>query len=149
MNIIKLSLFFVCVFITGCTKPTVTARSFYTSRKELASYVIDTPDPAKSTEGLGQLIWVSWKAPKLQKDTYLDAIIRFHDGSEEHTCYPISRGWGWMMIPISPEIRTKRHGMLSYKIILRHNETELAHTQHKLWVEKIAIAALSEPQESE
>ena len=125
--------------LTGCFGPNVQARSFYTSRRDLASFVIDTPDPEKSTKRLGQQIWVTWQTPSYNADTYLDATLRFIDGSERKEVVPITSKMGETYLKISPdEIRTTG-GLLSYKIILVQKDTPLAVTKHKLWVEKIEI----------
>ncbi len=128
-----------CLFLCACSSPYVAARSFYTSRKDLASYVLDTPDPEKTSMGLGQLIWVRWKAPQTDNDLVIDATLRFTDGSEKAISYSLDGKGGWLMIEIPAEERQQRGSLLSYKIILRHNKEILASTQHKLWVEKVEI----------
>lgn len=127
---------FLCV---GCSEPTIRARSFYTSRADLASYIIDTPDPEKSTKGLGQVIWISWRCPTLEKETAIDVTLRFANGSERKVSYPIDQRLGWLMVEITPEERKVNDGLLSYFIELRHGKDRIASTQHKLWVEKIVI----------
>ena len=133
------ALLFGLLFLTACSSPTITARSFYTSRKDLASYVLDTPDPEKSTMGLGQTVWVRWMVPTVEEGLVIDATLRFKDGSEKTSIYPIDSKWGWLMIEVSSEERTQRGDLLSYKILLRHNDEILASTLHKLWVEKVEI----------
>lgn len=128
-----------CVLLTACSSPHITARSFYTSRKDLASYVLDTPDPEKTTMGLGQVIWVRWAAPRAGAGVVIDATIRFTDGSEKQTVYPVDSKRGWLMIEISSDERAVKGDILSYNIILRRGNEILARTQHKLWVEKVEI----------
>ena len=127
------------VALTACSSPEIKARSFYTSRKDLASYVLDTPDPEKSTMGLGQVVWVRWVAPRVEEGVVIDATMRFKDGSEKNTVYPVDSKWGWLMIEIPSKERTEKGDLLSYKILLRRNDEVLASTQHKLWVEKVEI----------
>jgi hypothetical protein len=128
--------------LTACSSPQLKARTFYTSRKDLASYVLDTPDPEKSTTGLGQVIWVRWLTPRFEKDTVIDATIRFKDGTEKNTVYPLSTRGGWLMIEIPSEEREEHGNLLCYKILLRRGNTILTSTKHKLWVEKIDIKDL-------
>lgn len=138
-------MFFVvigCLLATACSSPYISARSFYTSRKDLASYVLDTPDPDKTTMGLGQLIWVRWKAPRAENDLVIDSTLRFTDGSEKNTVYPVDPHGGWLMIEISSEERKEKGDLLSYTILLRRDGEILASTQHKLWVEKVEIVDL-------
>ena len=135
------SFFFLlgCLFLTSCSAPHVTARTFYTSRKDLASYILDTPDPEKTTIGLGQVIWVRWAAPRAANGVVIDATLRFTGGSEKNTVYPVDSIGGWLMIEIPAEERKERGDLLSYNILLRRNDETIAKTQHKLWVEKIEI----------
>jgi hypothetical protein len=135
-------LFLGLVSLTACSSPRIQARSFYTSRKDLASYVLDTPDPEKSTMGLGQVIWVRWIIPHVEEGVVIDATLRFKNGSEKNTVYPLSSKWGWLMIEIPSEERAEKGDLLSYKILLRRNDEILSSTKHKLWVEKVEIKDL-------
>lgn len=125
--------------LTGCVGPRVQARSFYTSRRDLASYVIDTPDPEKATKRLGQRIWVTWVTPSYDADTHLDVTLRFADKTERKELLPITSKLGEAYLEISPEETRKTGGLLSYKILLCQKDSVLAKTKHKLWVEKVTI----------
>ena len=128
------------ICLTACSTPEISARTFYTSRKDLASYVIDTPDPEKTSMGLGQAIWVRWICPQVDPDTVIDATIRFDNSSERHDIYPVDSRYGWLTLDIPSDERKEKEGILSYKILLKHGDEILASTQHKLWVEKINIS---------
>ena len=131
---------FVGLFcLTACSTPEIKARTFYTSRKDLASYVIDTPDPEKTTIGLGQVIWVRWTCPHVDPTTVVDATIRFKNGSERHSVYPVDTQYGWLTLEIPSDEHKERGDILSYKILLKRGDEILATTQHKLWVERITI----------
>jgi hypothetical protein len=130
------------LLLAGCSKPTVSARTFYTSRNDLAAYVIGTPDPQIATKGLGQSIWVRWTAPELCEKTHLDVTIRFNDASERHETYPVANKFGWIMVEIKDTEYKKKKGLASYSISLRKGEIILASTQHKMWTDKIQIEDL-------
>jgi hypothetical protein len=125
--------------LTACSTPEISARTFYTSRRDLASYVVDTPDPEKTTIGLGQVIWVRWVCPETDSETAIDAIIRFKDGSEKNIVSPVDTRYGWLMLEIPSDERKEKGDILSYKILLKRGSETLASTQHKLWVEPIKI----------
>jgi len=127
------------LFLAACSTPTVTARTYYTSRTDLASYVLDTPDPLKETKGLGQLIWVRWSTPSLENTPVLSVRIRFAKGSQKDETYPIDRKYGWLMVEIPHQEREERGEIQSYSIQMKSNEQTLAQTQHTMWVEKIEI----------
>ncbi len=126
----------------GCSKPSVSARTFYTSRDDLAAYVIGTPDPQIASKGLGQSIWVRWRAPELSEKTHLDATILFNDESERHETYPVANKFGWMMVEIKDTEYKEKKGLASYSISLCDGETILASTKHKMWIDKIEIEDL-------
>lgn len=126
--------------LTSCTSPGVTARTFYTSRRDLASYVLDTPDPDKTTSGLGQVIWVRWTCPKVDPEMVIDATLRFKDGTERNNVYPVDSRYGWLMIEVPNDEYKKKGDILSYKIVLRRNTDILATTEHKLWVDAVVIS---------
>lgn len=130
----------VMVSLTGCMKPSVQARSSYTSRRDLASYVIDTPDPEKSTKRLGQRIWVTWDTPTYDDNTHIDVFLRYQDGQERKEIHPVSSRIGEMYVEISPREVALTGGLLSYKINLVQKDQVLATSKHKLWVEKVEIS---------
>jgi len=127
------------IFVAGCSKPSVCARTFYTSRNDLAAYVVGTPDPQIATKGLGQSIWVRWTAPALSETIYLDVTIRFADESERHETYPVQNRYGWLMVEITDTEYKKTKGLAAYSISLKDGENILATTKHKLWIDKIQI----------
>jgi len=141
---VKIYVVALCAFlVAGCSKqPSVCARTFYTSRNDLAAYVIGTPDPQIATKGLGQSIWVRWTAPKAHENTHLDVTIRFNDESERHETYPIHNRFGWVMVEIKDTEYKEKKGLAAYSISLREGETILATTKHKMWVDKIEIKDL-------
>lgn len=125
--------------LTACSTPEIKARTFYTSRKDLASYIIDTPDPEKRTIGLGQVVWVRWTCPQVDPETVVDATIRFKNGSERRIITPIDARYGWLTLEVPSDERKEKGDILSYKILLKRGEETLASTQHKLWVESITV----------
>ena len=128
---------FMC--LTACSTPEISARTFYTSRRDLASYVIDTPDPEKTTMGIGQEIWVRWICPQVDPQTVIDTTIRFNDRSERHAVYPVDSRYGWLTLEVPSDEHKEKGDILSYKILLKHGDEVLASTQHKLWVEAVTI----------
>jgi hypothetical protein len=89
--------------------------------------------------GLGQVIWVRWVAPRVEKGLVIDATIRFKDASEKTMVYPVTTKRGCLMIEIPSEEHAEKGDVQSYKILLRRNDEILASTKHKLWVEKVEI----------
>ena len=125
--------------LSGCTSPYVQAQTLYSSRKNLASYSIDTPDPEKETRRLSQEIWVQWRTPERYDDLALDTTIRFEDNSEIHNRYPLSGRFGDFLIKISPEDYQTKGSILSYRLLLQRGEETIFETKHKMWVDPIVV----------
>ena len=102
--------------------------------------MLDTPDPDKETTGLGQMIWVRWACPSVEEGMAINATLRFKDSSERHEIYSIDSRYGWLMIQVPSDEYAQTGGILSYQILLRHNDETLASTTHKLWVEKVEVS---------
>jgi len=128
--------------LSSCAQPKLQVRTFYTSRNDLASYVLDTPDPLKSTKGLGQTVWIRWSGRNLPNETHLDVTLRFNDLSERHEQYPLSSTCGWIMVDIPDHEYKQKGGLLSYAIKLRTKDEVLATSYHKMWTDKIEIQEL-------
>jgi hypothetical protein len=132
-------LIIVLFFLTSCGSAKVRARTLYTNRSNLASRILDTPDPLKGNTGLGQCIWVRWNVPKQYNDLQLDVTIRFENKTERHELFPVQGLFGTLSIEISPSEYLEKGPLLSYQILLKSGDCVVASTRHKLWVEKIEI----------
>lgn len=125
--------------LTACSSAKVRARTLYTNRSNLASRILDTPDPAKGATGLGQCIWIHWNVSQQYDDLKLDVTIRFENKTERHEQFPVQGLFGTQTVEIPSSEYTENGPLLSYQILLLSGERVIASTKHKLWVEKIEI----------
>jgi hypothetical protein len=128
--------------LSACSSAKVRARTLYTSRNNLASRILDTPDPAKETTKIEQLVWIRWNNPKQCSNLALDVTIRFKNGMERHEQHPVEGLFGTLTIKVSSAELQEKGPLLSYQILLKSGSQVIASTKHKLWVEKVEIADL-------
>lgn len=133
-------------FLTGCSHSYVSSRVYPYTRKDLASYHLDTPDPVKATMLPTQVIAIDWKLPlsALRKGTdqyKLVAFIRYQDETEKQVEIPVTSIFGKTRIEIDPQEAngSPKGGIKSYKILLMRNSEVIAQSRHKLWEDKIKI----------
>jgi hypothetical protein len=132
---------FVLAFLAiSCSHPSLHIRSEYFSKKDLASFAVDTPDPLKDTNYFGQRLTISWNVPSaLLKTAPVEVrlIVRLANG-EERTCHiPIEKSFGFTLYPIVGDDYTKKGGLQSYYAELKADGKPIAKSRHKFWVEKI------------
>ncbi len=130
-------------FIFSCTTPLLSVRSDYYNKKNLASCVVDTPDPRKDHPYYGQRIYINWALPfsTLKKaPCTLRILYRVNkseeEGVEEHA---ITNALGSSVFRIGEERYKETGGLLSYKIAIIQEGKEIAVSKHKFWVEKITL----------
>ena len=136
---------YLCIFLLGilcgCSNtptPSLSVRTIYSSAGQLASVEENTPDPIKPLLGKKQILLVRWSCPHIETPT-LNIYYHFKDQTllQETKQLPGSSGEIGLEIPRQ---QLRKHGTLnSYKIVLMHNNEELAHSQHKMWVPMIEI----------
>lgn len=137
----KYTVFFIlAIALTACTKPGLTIRSEYFTKKNLASVHVDTPDPRKMSMDFGQRIILSWYLPKETFNagqTTLTVRIRLQNGEEKTEAFPLTATHGTKIINVFGEDFTVKGGIQSYFASIDVNGKSVASSRHKLWSEKI------------
>jgi hypothetical protein len=131
---------FLAFFVLSCSRPSLHVRSEYFSKRDLASFAIDTPDPLKDTNFFGQRLSISWQVPStLLKEGKVEIhlIVRLANGEEKTSLIPIEKSFGFTFFPIVGDDYTKKGGLQSYFATLQVNGKIIAKSRHKFWVEKI------------
>lgn len=135
--------FFLFAFLTLCTSCSnahLSCRSEYFSRKNLASTIIDTPDPRKSSDEFGQRLVIRWKVTEKkfsEGHLVLVLTVRLKNGEEKKSKITLKTRTGHTFYSIFGNDFAKKGGLQSYKAVLMSNGKALATSRHKLWVEKI------------
>ena len=127
-------------YFTSCSSTKLDVRSEYYSKQDLASYILDTPDPRKNSTDFGQRLNIDWG---MNQETFEKAnpelvlYVRLKNGEEKVSQIMLTRRQGHTFYPIFGNDYTKKGGLQSYLVQLKSDGKVLASSQHKLWVEKI------------
>ena len=130
------------LLFTSCARPWLSVKMRSFDRNDLASYVVDTPDPAKETLVFGQRLYIRWYLPQEtfeQAPVTLNIRVRLQNEQEIQEEIPVHGRWGSYMWMIQGKEYSTSGGILAYRITLTSNGTTLAQSSHKFWVEKIQI----------
>jgi hypothetical protein len=132
----------ILLICSGCKKAPLTVQTEYWGRHDLASYVIDTPDPKKNSQEFGQRLRIEWSIPKEQfvKAPYtLDLTVRLKNGQEYKESNPLEHASGEFIYPIFGVDFYQKGGLLSYEVLIQSEGKVIAERHHKFWVEKITV----------
>lgn len=130
--------------LASCSSvPHLEVASQYWSRRDLASTVINTPDPEKNSQLFGQRLNISWYVPKKNfqsgsADLFLR--VKLKNNEEINQTIPLKSSSGTYQFPIYGDDFTKKGGLLSYSVELRSGGKTLKTENHKLWVEPISFS---------
>lgn len=131
-------LYVALLLLTSCSRGPLSVQTEYWRQKDLASYIVDTPDPQKQEPIFGQRIRISWSTAAKDPLT-LNVTIRLKNGDEIHDVYPLKKPTGELIVPVVGDNFTQKGGILSYKIILLSGSEVIAETHHRFWVELIKV----------
>jgi hypothetical protein len=129
--------------LTSCSRKPLDVSTQYWSRKDLASVIIDTPDPAKNHPKFGQKILISWSVSKKilsQGPLELDLKVNLKNNERIYRKVLLKKRSGTYQFEIYGDDFTKKGGLLSYFVELQSNGKPINTKRHKLWVEPITIA---------
>lgn len=126
------------LFLLGCSSPSLTVRTLYSSAERLPSVKMDTPDPTKSLRGREHILSIQWESPSVSSPI-LHCLFRFQDRSLIEKELPLEGTKGSLMYEIEQDLFRKHGSLVSYKISLMHQGKEIVASSHKLWVNPITI----------
>lgn len=134
--------FIITISLFSCTREPLDVSTQYWGRKDLASVIIDTPDPAKNHPLFGQRILISWSISKKEfEEGALSLHIKVNLKNNERIdqIVPLNERSGSYQFKIYGNDFVKKGGLLSYLIELQSDGKVIATKQHKLWVEPITF----------
>ena len=129
--------------LVGCTTSSLDVTSQYWSRRDLASTIIDTPDPRKNDSNFGQRLLISWS---VSKKIFNEGVLELHikiklkNGELISEVIPLQKASGCYPFPIYGDNFTKKGGLASYFVELQSNGHTIETYQNKLWVEPITFS---------
>ena len=110
-----------CLAFTACKSAPLTVQTEYWGRHDLASYVVDTPDPNKNSQEFGQRLRINWSISKevfTKAPCSLDITVRLKNGQEYKETHPLESASGEFIYPIVGVDYYQKGGLLSYQIEL-------------------------------
>lgn len=132
----------LAALLTGCCKNGISVQNQYFSRDDLASHIMDTPDPERNCPPIGQRLIVQWKFPHQlveQGDLSLLMTVRLRDYSEENFTIPITRSHGIYLYELCNQRYFDTCGVATYKIETWSCGELIDVWKHQLWIELITI----------
>lgn len=128
--------------LTGCQCSYLSVQSHFLRRDQLASYYIDTPDPAQNFPLLGQEVIVEWSLPSEfmgYTDLYLEVTIRFANRQELVRRVTIHHHSGVYTYVLEGDDFCEMGGIQTYKVDLIGDGNILLCWRHQLWKELIHV----------
>lgn len=133
---------FICLLLSSCTEKHLSIQTDYLSRKKLASYYVDTPDPAQNYPLIGERLTLSWSFPvsyMAYNDLHIKLTLRYGNRVEEVKTYPIYKPRDMVSVILRGEEYINRRGIFTYKAEVIGNGNVLETWYHQMWVELITI----------
>lgn len=115
-------------------------RTEYLSHENLASYIINTPDPLLDNPPIGQRLIISWAVPQStlnMDDLHIEVTIRFRNKEEVHESFRVCALSGQYIYKILNARFLETDGIQTYKVELKSGDTIIEEWRHQLWVELI------------
>jgi len=127
---------------TSCQSHYLNVQTHYLSHQDLASFRVNTPDPAKETPIIGQRLMISWSLPKKYfnyQNLMLRVKVRFKDYQEDEVFISIYKKSGTYFYDLAQDEYLNRRGISTYKVELVDNNTIIYSWQHPLWMNLITF----------
>jgi hypothetical protein len=137
-NVIKLLI--GAIFLTSCSLNKLSVRTDYLSHENLASYIINTPDPLLDNPPIGQRLIVNWLIPNTclkLGDLHIDVVIRFRNKEEVSETFAVHSSSGQYIYKLLNTRYLETEGIQTYKVELKSGNTLIEEWRHQLWVELI------------
>jgi len=134
--------------LTGCARETLNLHSEYTTYHNLASYIVNTPDPELDNPTVGQKLILTWDIPsKLQcySDLTIELTIRFRNSTEITLFMPVEKWIGYYVYELLNQDFFDTDGIVTFKADLFSGNTILSSWRHQLWVDYIRIQHETNP----
>ena len=113
----------------------------YIGKRNLASYVVNTPDPELLNPPIGQRLVINWLLPPNTacNDLQLKIFIRFRNKELLEKDLNINCSNGTYTYFVMNEDFLRTDGILSYKVLLIANGECISEFRHQLWADVIVF----------
>jgi len=134
MKLVPILLIFI---LTGCSSRILTVRTEYINEEYLASYHVETPDPALYNPPVGQRLIIHWHLTCACDDMYLRLQVRYRNREENVIKVPISIKSGYYCYTLLDEEYCRTRGILTYRVELICDGCVVTEWRHQLWADLI------------
>jgi len=146
-KISSLALGCLSLLTVSCQSHYLNVQTQYLSRQNLASFHINSPDPALERPLIGQRLMISWSVPK--NFCYLDHLtlklkVRLKDYQEEEIKVSIQQRVGTYFYDVVQDKFEYTGGILTYKADLLNENCLIYSWTHPLWTDLITFQAVDE-----
>lgn len=127
-------------------------QTVYLSKHDLASFIVNTPDPTLFDPPIGQKLILTCSLAKKYfylEDIYILLKIRFHDNSELEKRIKVGSPSGIYTYYLLNDEFLEKKGILTYKAELYHQSQLIDCWRHQLWVDLITIRQAETSDEEE
>lgn len=134
-------LLLLALLICGCTHRSLTVQTQYFSAENLASYVVDTPDPLLNTPPIGQRLIISWDLKEWDwyEKFHLKLTVRYANREEITQDVALYKKSGYYLFEVMNSDYCETGGIQTYKVELIGDDTVLNEWRHQLWRDLIII----------
>lgn len=137
---LKISSLLLLVLLTSCQPHLLDVQTQYLTHENLASFYVNTPDPARNDPDIGERLMIRWSIPSdylCYDNLSLHLRVRFKDREEEEKILALTRKSGTYLYCVINETFCRTGGILTYKIDLIGGGCILETWRHPLWSELI------------
>lgn len=134
-------LWFLVLLLASCSRERLTVYTEDVVVENLASYIVQTPDPRKFYPFYGQQLMVSWN---LDRSAHWEAShvllrIQFACGEDELVDIPCGRRKGYYIYRLMNQDYDERGAILSFVADLYEGECFIEEWRHPLFEERIEL----------
>lgn len=129
----KLLLFVLLLCLCGCTHRSLTVQTQYFSKENLASFIINTPDPLLNTPPIGQRLIISWDLKQewvWYEKFNLKLTVRYQNRQEITQDIAIYKKYGTYLFEVTNENYCDTGGIQTYHVELIGDEMVISEWRH-------------------
>lgn len=131
-KLILLALLLLC----GCVYRPLTVQTQYFSKKDLASFRVDTPDPQLNTPPIGQRLVISWDLKdqwNWYEELHLKLTVRYRNREEITQETALYKACGYYLFNVADQNYFDTGGIQTYKVEMIGDGTVIHRVDHQLW----------------
>ena len=145
-------LLILLLLLTACYRPTLNLQTDYISKHQLASFIVNTPDPSLFDPPIGQRLILTCSIPKklyTPQGLWIYLKIRFRNFEQIEKKIKVCSPSGTYIYSILNQEFLDKKGILTFQAQLFYHDQILEEWKHQLWTELITFDPPSVEESSE